>query len=78
MFGSLAEFVGERVREDRLWIADPNVPNYILQKFGYLYAKPNNVQERAAFSTDCGIVWAEGELPITISPFTLPACLMIS
>ena len=69
--------IGVLVQEDRLWIADPKALNHILQKSGYLYAKPNNVQERTALLTDRGIIWAEGELSITISPFLLPVCSTI-
>ena len=34
-----------RVQEDRLWIADPKAINHILQKSGYLYAKPSSARE---------------------------------
>ena len=46
-----------------MWIADPKAINHILQKSGYLYAKPRNVQEQTALLADRGVVWAEGESP---------------
>ena len=55
-------------QEDRLWIADPKALNHILQKSGYLYAKPSSVQERTALLTDRGIIWAQGELFVHIGP----------
>ena len=60
----LAETIGTRVQEDRLWIADPKAINHILQKSGYLYAKPNHVREGSALTSGRGIIWAEGEFPV--------------
>ena len=62
-FEVLAETICVYAKEDRLWIADPKALNYILQKSGYLYAKPANFQELSALVTDRGVIWAEGELP---------------
>jgi len=49
-----------RVQEVRLLVADPKAINHILQKSGYLYAKPGTAQEGIVFGH--GILWAEGEL----------------
>ena len=57
------------VQEDGLWIADPAALNHILHKSGYLYAKPSDARERLMLLVDHGIVWAEGEFPVTIGPF---------
>jgi len=54
---------GVCVQEDRLWVADPKAINHILHKSGYLYAKPNDLQEQAALLTDRGIVSVGGESP---------------
>ena len=48
-----------------MWIADPKAINHILQKSGYLYAKPSDVRERTALLVDRGISWAEGRLFVT-------------
>ena len=61
------------MQEVRLWIADPKAINHILQKSGYLYAKPSHIRERSALLADRGITWAGGESPIAISPFLLLA-----
>ena len=60
-----------RVQEDRLWIADPKAINHILQKSGYLYAKSNDIRERASLLTDHGLLWAEGGFLIMINPHLL-------
>ena len=73
VFALLTETLGARVQEDILWVADPKAINYILQKTGYLYAKPNNVQERTALLADRGVAWAEGELSIVYHMWTFPA-----
>jgi len=65
------------VQEDRLWIADPKAINHILQKSGYLYAKPGEVQERLALAVGHGIIWAQGESLIMMSTIFLSACLTI-
>ena len=57
------------MQEDRLWIADPAALNHILHKSGYLYAKPGHVREWTSLVVDRGLVWAEGEFPVTIYPF---------
>ena len=65
-------------QEDRLWIADPKAINHILQKSGYLYLKSPLIRETSAMVADpIGILSAEGELSITISPFLIPARLTI-
>ena len=69
----LAETIGTRVQEDRLWIADPKAINYILQKSGYLYAKPNHIREGAALCLGRGIIWAEGEFYIVTGSFFKPS-----
>ena len=62
--------VGACMQEDRLWIADPKAINHILQKSGYLYARPGNAQELIALSSGRGIIWAEGQwLPTVIKLF---------
>ena len=59
--------IGTGVQEDHLWIADPKAINHILQKSGYLYAKPSNTREQVALLADRdGIASAEGRLPIRI------------
>ena len=68
----LTEIIGACVQEDRLWIADPKAFNHILQKSGYLYAKPCNILERSALLGDRGIIAVEGDLPITINPSSSP------
>ena len=60
-------------QEDRLWIADPAALNHILQKSGYLYAKPSNNRERAGLFTDRGLLWANGEYPLMMGSFLLLA-----
>ena len=65
----LDEPIDTRVQEDRLWITDPKAANHILQKSGYLYAKPDNVRDGAALMSGRGIVWAEGEFPIVTGSF---------
>ena len=50
-------------------MADPKALNHILQKSGYLYAKPGSTQEELVFGH--GLVWAGGEFPITIVPPSL-------
>jgi len=57
-----------------LWIADPKAINHILQKSGYLYAKPGTAQEGIVFGH--GIVWAEGELSTIVGHSLLLAHLM--
>ena len=52
-----------------MWITDPKAANHILQKSGYLYAKPENVRDGAALMSGRGIVWAEGEFPIVTGSF---------
>ena len=66
------------MQEDRLWVADPAALNHILQKSGYLYAKPGDVREWSELLTDQGLVWAEGEFPTMMGHYSLPACLTIS
>jgi len=66
------ETIGTRMQEDRLWIADPKAINHILQKSGYLYAKPNHIREGSALVAGHGIVWAEGEFFIVTGPFPQP------
>lgn len=56
------ETIGTCVQEDCLWIADPKAINHILQKSGYVYAKPSDIQELIALVADRGVGWAEGEL----------------
>ena len=68
MFELLAEIIGAYVQEDRLWIADPKAINHILQKSGYLYAKPSNTQERISLLSDRGIVSVEGGLAARSAP----------
>ena len=66
------------VQVDHLWIADPKAINHILQKSGYLYAKPGNTREQVALLADRdGIASADGELPITPSLFLLLTRLII-
>ena len=77
MFGVLTEMIGVCLQEDRLWIADPKAINHILQKSGYLYAKPSDARERSALLTDRGILWAGGESSITVGPSPLHARLTI-
>jgi len=69
---SLTEGIGTCVQEDRLWVADPKAINHILQKSGYLYAKPNNVREGSALTSGRGILWAEGKFDIVTGPFFRP------
>ena len=63
----LTAMLGACVQEDRLWIADPKAINHILQKSGYLYAKPSNARERIALLGDGGVASVEGESSLTIS-----------
>ena len=62
------ETFGACAQEDCLWVADPKAINHILQKSGYLYAKPSNIQEGLALVGDRGILWADGELPAAVTP----------
>jgi len=79
VFSLLTEMTGACAQEDRLWIADPKAINHILQKSGYLYAKPSNNREQVALLADRnGIASAEGESPTTTSHFLLLARLTIS
>ena len=48
-----------------MWIADPKAANHILQKSGYLYAKPGENQEISALFNDFGLPSVEGELSAT-------------
>ena len=64
-------------QENRLWVADPKALNHILQKSGYLYAKPSDNQERIALLSDRGIISVEGRLSIMASPFSLLTRLII-
>jgi len=68
----LTETIGTCVQEDCLWVADLKAINRILQKSGYLYAKPNNVWEGSALTSGCGILWAEDKFDIVTSPFFRP------
>ena len=71
-FLTSAETIGVRAQEDRLWIADPKAANHILQKSGYLYAKPSENQEISALFNDFGLPSGEGELSATNrSPYFL-------
>lgn len=54
------------MQEDRLWISDPKATNHILQKSGYLYAKPREVQEMSALFNGLGLPSVEGEFPTAI------------
>ena len=54
-----------------MWIADPKAISHILQKSGYLYAKPRSAQERTTLVFGRGISWAQGELSAMTSPFIL-------
>jgi len=78
IFEGHTETIGVCLQEDSLWIADPKAINHILQKSGYLYARPSNIRERSALFTDYSILWAEGELSIAANPFPLPSCLTIT
>ena len=69
---SFTETIGTCVQEDRLWIADPKAINHILQKSGYLYAKPHNIREGSALASGRGIIWAEGGFLIVTGPFFQP------
>jgi len=71
-FRTFTEGIGTCVQEDRLWVADPKAINHILQKSGYLYAKPNNIREGSALTSGRGILWAEGKFYIVTSPFFRP------
>ena len=75
-FELLTKIIGARLQEDRLWIADPKAINHILQKSGYLYAKPGNTQERIALLSDRGIISVEGEFCVPGSRFLPLACLI--
>jgi len=68
MFGILTETIAACLQVDRLWIADPKAINHVLQKSGYLYAKPSDIRERFALSAGHSILWADGELTITTNP----------
>lgn len=68
-FKLTTELIDVCIQEDCLWIADPKAINHILQKSGYLYAKPGNMQEMIALVADRGVGWAEGESSTTITPF---------
>lgn len=68
VFELLTGTIGACVQEDRLWIADPKALNHILQKSGYLYAKPNDLQELSALIADRGIAAVEGELSTATNP----------
>jgi len=57
-------------QEDRLWIADPKAANHIIQKSGYLYAKPSENQEISALFNDFGLPSVEGELSATNRSFS--------
>jgi len=66
------------MQEDRLWIADPKAINHILQKSGYLYAKPSSARELTVLLVGRnGVGSADGGLSIAIGFFLLPACLTI-
>jgi len=70
--------IGTCAQEDRLWVADPKAINHILQKSGYLYEKSSNVREQVALVTDrSSILSVEGESPVAIGPFSLPARLTV-
>jgi len=69
----LIETIGARAQEDRLWIADPKAVNHTLQKSGYLYAKPSEVQEQSALFNDHGIASVEGRFPTKTDPSLLLA-----
>ena len=62
--------IGACVQENRLWIVDPKAVNHILQKSGYLYAKPSDNQERIALLSDRGIISVEGGLVTIVSLFS--------
>ena len=66
-----------RLQVDCLWIADPKAINHVLQKSGYLYAKPSDIRERLALSADHGLLWAGGGLSIATTPSLLSAHLTI-
>ena len=66
--GIFTDTIGSCIQEDRLWIGDPKAINHILQKSGYLYAKPSDLRERSALMSDRGILWAKSELPPSLSP----------
>ena len=55
------------MQEDRLWIADPKATNHILQKSGYLYARPSELRERSELLTGRSILWVDGDLSIAAS-----------
>ena len=71
VFELLVEMIGMCVQEDRLWIADPKAINHILQKSGYLYAKPSNARERIALLGDGGVASVEGKFFLTNNHFLL-------
>jgi len=75
-FKFLTEVTGLHIQEDRLWIADPKAINHILQKSGYLYAKPSNARERIALLGDGGVASVEGGLPLITCPPLIPDRLM--
>ena len=60
------EIIGVCVQEDCLWVADPKALNHILQKSGYSYAKPNNINEVIVLLADRGVASVGGELSITV------------
>ena len=70
LFELMTESIGTRVQEDLLWIADPKAISHILQKSGYLYAKPANFREGIALLTGHGILSAEGESSTRIGLFS--------
>lgn len=65
VFELVTEIIGACVQVGCLWIADPKAISHILQKTGYLYAKPSSTREGSALVTDRGISWAEGELSVS-------------
>jgi len=64
-FLTSTETINLCAQEDRLWIADPKAANHILQKSGYLYAKPSENQEISALFNDFGLPSVEGEFSAT-------------
>ena len=84
VFELLTETIGACVQEERLWRrhridyretqlsyrkSDPKALNHILQKSGYLYTKPNDLQELSALIANRGITTVGGELSTTTNPF---------
>ena len=53
------------VQEDRLWIADPKAVHHVIQGSSHMYKKPSSERGRFALVMDRGLVWAEGEPPLT-------------